>query len=150
MDNIEHYKKTLKELKDELYTIYFLDRTKEDYDKLMQLKNMDEALYEALLVLYGSYITSYKDVNTCTFKSLNKLIDNQIELANHIEKLELKQKEQEAKKGSWLTPTNITKLLVPVIAMVFALWIMVLIDDKAFAQASGFFSSLIGLNKGAP
>lgn len=149
MPNISDYKKSLKELKDETYALYFQSGEIKDYEKLIQLENIDKKLHEVLLVIHSNYITSMKEANLRSFKIVNKVLDSLIELSSSVEKLEDKCKQEEEKKNSgWITPMNMVKLAVPVVGVVFAFWLMHYISGGSFTAATDFFSSLIGLNKG--
>lgn len=148
MGKIEDQKKALNDVKDMAYNIYFVDRHSTSYEKLVNLKGVDKELYETLLLVHSNYITSAKEQNLTTFKLVTKLIDINIEVCNcvaQLEKAEQMKKEEEAK--GWLTTTNLIRLSIPVVGIIFAFWLMHLIGGDSFTAATNFFSSLIGLNK---
>lgn len=152
MVNITEYKKSINELKNELYNIYFLDKQTSDYEKLIKLNDIDSKLHETLLIIHNNYITTHKEQNLTSFKLVNKLLEINLEMANHIEsienKIQAKEEKEEASKG-WLTPMNITKLAVPVVGIIFAFWLMHYLSDSSFSAATSFFNSLIGSSSGS-
>lgn len=149
MSDIKDVKKSLTDIKNEIYNIYFADKHGASYQKLIELDNIDKKLHEALLMVHSNYITSQKEQNLATFKFVTKLLDAQMEVCDEIERL---QKDKEKKDASgplgWLTTTNIIKLAVPVIGIIFAFWLMSYISSSAFVSATDFFLNLIGLGKG--
>lgn len=148
MGKIEDQKKALNEVKETAYNIYFVDRHASSYEKLVNLKGADKELYETLLLVHSNYITSAKEQNLTAFKMVTKIIDINIEICNciaQLEKIEQIKKEEEAK--GWLTTTNLIRLSIPVVGVIFAFWLMHLIGGDSFTAATNFFTSLIGLNK---
>lgn len=148
MGKIEDQKKALNEVKETAYSIYFVDRHASSYEKLVNLKGVDKELYETLLLVHSNYITSAKEQNLAAFKMVTKLADINIEICNciaQLEKIEQVKKEEEAK--GWLTTTNLIRLSIPVVGIIFAFWLMHLIGGDSFTAATNFFTSLIGLNK---
>lgn len=147
MGKISEQKKALNSIKEIAYGIYFVDRTKSSYEKLVELKNVDKELYETLLLVHSNYITSQKEQNLASFKMVISLIDISIEMCNAIEKLEHEEAAKKEKETGWLSTNNIAKLAVPVVGVIFAFWLMHLIGGDSFTAATNFFTNLIGLNK---
>ena len=148
MGKITEQKKALSSIKETAYNIYFVDKTKSSYEKLVELKNIDKELYETLLIVHSNYITSQKEQNLASFKMVTSLIDICIEMCNNIERLEQIEAAKKEKETGWLTSSNIVKLSIPVVGVIFAFWLMHLIGGESFTAATNFFTNLIGLNKG--
>ena len=149
MSKAKDIKKSLTDIKNEIYNIYFADKHGGSYQKLIELDNVDKKLHETLLMVHSNYITSQKEQNLATFKFVSKLLDAQIEMCNIVEDMaEEKIRKESSGPLPWLTTANIVKLAVPVIGIIFAFWLMSFISPTAFSSAANFFLNLIGQGKG--
>lgn len=140
----------LKMLKDELHTIYTNDNDKDDIHQLLKIKKIgdgiDEDLFEALILIHSNRVSEMQALRLHQFKTLTKLIDNNIivygNIEDKIEKIFI-EKKKTVNKNSFFRVMILWSILAGIGLFIFVLWYMFKEDPVAGENATGFFKTIL-------
>lgn len=76
---MDKVKDALLTLKDELYKEYS-DRHDEDFVKLVKLRDIDDDLYETLILIHSNYKAEFTTLKSTQVRTVSKIIDTNIDI----------------------------------------------------------------------
>lgn len=135
--SIEEYKK----IKDTLDEFNNAGNNDEDFMKIVQMKGVDEDLKETLILLHSNYKSEVKEQKNILYRTLYRLIDQNVEVFNKINNIFQQQQIEQAKRdkqgGGLIKTDTIHKILGAIVLTVIAFFLLALIDKHAFEVAFG-------------
>ena len=143
MDNIHN---NLKKLKDDLFNNTLGSRTEENISvtKLLSLKNVDEHLKEALILLTNNYTAELQAIRHHQVKSLMSIIDNDIAILNkYKEVLAAVDSLKKSTEEPVLTFKNVLRTLGVVMGMTLFLTLLYHFEPVAISKAIAAVKDII-------
>ena len=126
-------KEILNEIKNEIYSLH-IEKTDEDFIKLIKLNNIDKELFEVLILIHSNYKAEMQNVKTSQTRVLSKMIDylitNSGNNSNNV-KAETGQNLNLTNVFTYLNPKVIFLITIGVTVVMSLLWGMFIIDPAA-------------------
>jgi hypothetical protein len=129
---MEEIKKNLKKLKDDIYNLHN-ETNNEDFTNLVKLSSdMELELYETLILLHSNYKSELQEIKKYQIRTLNKIIDNDIEIINKLknELLLIKSEINVKKKNNLLLNTGIFFIIF--LISIIVVWVLYTKDSGMF------------------
>lgn len=147
-DAIEKYK----HIKDTLDEFYSQGNVDEDFTNLVNMKGIDDDLKTTLILLHSNYKAESKEQKTLLYRTLYRLIDQNVEVFNKIAfLLEQQQKIKEAEKsgGGLFKLEAPHKIFIGVGMSILLFFILAWIDPHAFNIAFNALKEVVNLGGGS-
>ena len=123
----------LNEIKNEIYSLH-IEKTDEDFIKLIKLNNIDKELFEVLILIHSNYKAEMQNVKTSQTRVLSKMIDylitNSGNSSNSV-KAETGQNLNLTNVFTYINPKVIFLITIGVTGIISLLWVMFIVDPAA-------------------
>lgn len=126
-------KEILNEIKNEIYSLH-IEKTDEDFIKLIKLNNIDKELFEVLILIHSNYKAEMQNVKTSQTRVLSKMIDYLITNSTNnvnIAKAETGDNLNLTNVFTYLNPKVIFLITMGVTVVMSLLWGMFIVDPAA-------------------
>lgn len=119
----------------------------DDYDRLVKLENIDEALYQTLLMIHQNYRAEFQAMRSGNLRTLSKIIDSHIDTIDFFEDYkeilqELDSAKSRTRLNIFLNPKNVLIVLFGLAVFVIVIWKVFSLDSEAAKNVIEFFKTL--------
>lgn len=141
MDKI---KENLIKLKDELYELH-MDKNDDDFIKLVKLHDINDELYETLILIHSNCKDEMQAVKNGQIRMLTKMIDYDIELLTKYKEMLHEIKEQKH-KTPLINPKNLAIVLFTIACFIIVIWYLFTLNQDAAKWSGELLKSIFTLN----
>lgn len=117
----------LQKIKEEVYDLSN-DRTDDDFIKLVKIKNINDELYETLVLMHSNYKAELHGVKNGQIRYVSKLVDENLEILMHLQKTLVEIDNLKKTKGGIFNAKNISLVLLSVASFILFLWFLFSVD----------------------
>ena len=146
---MQEIKKKLKMIRDELLDANMAGDD-DDYGRLVKLENIDEELYQTLLMIHQNYKAEFQAMRSGNLRTISKIIDSNIDAIDAFEEFteyklllkELNEAKARTRLNLFLNPKNLLIVLTGLSLFVTLIWKLFSMDAEAAKNVIEFFKTL--------
>mgnify|MGYP007043493296 CR=1 FL=1 len=140
---MDKVRQNLQKIKDEIYDISN-DRVDDDFIKLVKIKDINDELYETLILIHSNYKAEMQAVKTNQIRLISKIVDQNLESLVHMQKTLTEIDNLKKTKGSVFNAKNIALVLLSVASFILFLWFLFSIDGDVTGSVVDTVKAVFG------
>lgn len=140
---MDKVRQNLQKIKDEIYDISN-DRVDDDFIKLVKIKDINDELYETLILIHSNYKAEMQAVKTNQIRLISKMVDQILETLVHMQKTLTEIDNLKKTKGGVFNAKNIALVLLSVASFILFLWFLFSIDGDVTGSVVDTVKAVFG------
>lgn len=140
---MDKVRQNLQKIKDEIYDISN-DRVDDDFIKLVKIKDINDELYETLILIHSNYKAEMQAVKTNQIRLISKIVDQNLETLVHMQKTLTEIDNLKKTKGGVFNAKNIALVLLSVASFILFLWFLFSIDGDVTGSVVDTVKAVFG------